>query len=101
MSLRPLLQIAHEDERFQALATAIRAGGPVRAHVSAAIQPYLLSALADDPAALGDRPVVAVAADDIAARDLTRELAPYLAPRQVRYYPSRGTGYASHLAPPP
>ncbi len=27
--------------------------------------------------------------------------AAYLAPRRVRHYPSRGTGYASHVAPPP
>jgi transcription-repair coupling factor (superfamily II helicase) len=42
-----------------------------------------------------------VAADDVGARDLARTLGAYLAPRRVRYYPSRGTGYASHLAPPP
>ena len=33
--------------------------------------------------------------------DMARELGAYLAPRRVRYYPSRGTGYESHLAPPP
>ncbi len=42
-----------------------------------------------------------VTADDVTARDLARELAAYLAPRRVRHYPSRGTGYASHVAPPP
>ncbi len=42
-----------------------------------------------------------VAADDIGARDLARSLGAYLAPRRVRYYPSRGTGYESHLTPPP
>jgi transcription-repair coupling factor (superfamily II helicase) len=42
-----------------------------------------------------------VAPDDIGARDLARALGAYLAPRRVRYYPSRGTGYESHLAPPP
>ena len=42
-----------------------------------------------------------VAPDDVAARDLARELGAYLAPRRVRHYPSRGTGYASHVAPPP
>ncbi len=48
------------------------------------------------------RPAAAlVAADDRGARDLARELGAYLAPRRVRYYPSRGTGYESHLAPPP
>jgi transcription-repair coupling factor (superfamily II helicase) len=45
--------------------------------------------------------VLAVAADDPGARDLARELASYLAPRRVHLYPSRGTGYASHVAPPP
>ncbi len=40
-------------------------------------------------------------ADDRSARDMARELGAYLAPRRVRYYPSRGTGYESHLAPPP
>ncbi|MGH2987556.1 MAG: CarD family transcriptional regulator, partial [Solirubrobacterales bacterium] len=40
-------------------------------------------------------------ADDVGARDLARALGAYLAPRRVRYYPSRGTGYESHLAPPP
>ena len=100
MSLRPLLELAHEDGAYRALVTAARAGGG-DAHASAAIQPYLIAALADDPEALGDRPLVAVAADDVGARDLARELGAYLAPRRVRFYPSRGTGYASHVAPPP
>ena len=50
---------------------------------------------------LAGRPVLVVAADDVGARDLARGLGAYLAPRRVRYYPSRGTGYESHLAPPP
>ncbi len=45
--------------------------------------------------------MLCVAADDRGARDLANELGAYLAPRRVRYYPSRGTGYESHLAPPP
>ena len=73
----------------------------VPVHMSASIQPYLLAALVEAPDGLAGRPVLVVAADDIGARDLARELRAYLAPRRVRYYPSRGTGYASHVAPPP
>ncbi len=69
--------------------------------MSAAIRPYLLAALVSSADGLGERPALIVAPDDIAARDLARDLAAYLAPQRVRYYPSRGTGYASHLAPPP
>jgi transcription-repair coupling factor (superfamily II helicase) len=101
MSLRPLLEIAARDERFGALADAGRSGRPVEVHMSAAIRPYLLAALVDAGDGLRRRPWLIVAADDIAARDLARELRPYLAPRRVRLYPSRGTGYVSHLAPPP
>ena len=101
MSLRPLLEIATGDERFRTLASAAREGRSAPVHISASIQPYLLAALADAEEGLGGRPVLVVAADDIGARDLARELRAYLAPRPVRYYPSRGTGYASHVAPPP
>ena len=55
----------------------------------------------DSDEALAGRPALVVAADDVGARDLARALGAYLAPRRVRYYPSRGTGYESHLAPPP
>ena len=101
MSLRPLLEIAAEDERFGALASAARAGESASVHMSAAIRPYLLGALVSSDRGLGDRPSLIVAPDDIAARDLARDLGAYLAPRRVRYYPSRGTGFASHVAPPP
>src|SRR3954454_10717175 len=101
MSLRPLLQIALDDQRFRSLASAAREGRTAPVHMSASIRPYLLAALVDDPDALGGRPALIVAADDIGARDLARELRAYLAPRRVRYYPSRGTGYASHVVPPP
>jgi transcription-repair coupling factor (superfamily II helicase) len=101
MSLRPLLDIAADDERFRSLIQAVRDGGPAPVHMSASIRPYLLAALIDDAEALGGRPALVVAADDIGARDLTRELRAYLAPRRVRHYPSRGTGYVSHVAPPP
>ncbi len=106
MSLRPLLQIATENERFAQLADGTRAGAQAgapaaKALLSASIRPYLLAALVDSDQGLGGRPALIVAADDIGARDLARELAAYLAPRAVRFYPSRGTGYESHLAPPP
>jgi len=101
MSLRPLLDIVVDDERFGALAEAVRGGGAAEVHMSAAIRPYLLAALVSSDDAVGERPALIVAPDDIAARDLARDLRAYLAPRRVRYYPSRGTGYASHLAPPP
>ena len=68
---------------------------------SAAIRPFLLAAAIESDEALGGAPVLVVAPDDIAARDLARSLNAYLAPRRVRQYPSRGTGYESHLAPPP
>ena len=105
MSLRPLIEIATRDERFGSLAVAARSaaerGGPVAAHMSAAIRPFLLAALVEVEAGLGDRPALLVTADDRSARDMAGELGAYLEPRRVRYYPSRGTGYASHVAPPP
>jgi transcription-repair coupling factor (superfamily II helicase) len=106
MALRTLLDIAIDDEDVRPLAVAAREAadsgeGAADAYVSAAIRPYLLAALTEHPEGLAGRPALIVAADDIAARDLSRELRAYLAPRRVRYYPSRGTGYASHLAPPP
>src|SRR3954453_21144983 len=101
MSLRPLLDIAVADERFARLSEAARVGGVAEVHMSAAIRPYLLAALVSSGDGLGDRPALIVAPDDIAARDLARDLRAYLAPRRVRYYPSRGTGYASQISPPP
>ena len=77
---------------------------PVReleAPASVSLRPFLLAALAEAEPGLSGRPVLCVAADDRGARDLAGELGAYLAPRRVRYYPSRGTGYESHLAPPP
>jgi len=101
MSLRPLLRIAAEDERFRALATAVASGDGASVRASASIRPYLLAALLDDPDALAGRPALVVATDDIAARDLARDLGAYLAPRRVHHYPSRGLGYASNLTPAP
>jgi transcription-repair coupling factor (superfamily II helicase) len=42
-----------------------------------------------------------IAPDDRAAGELAGDLAAWLAPRSVRFYPSRGVTYESHLAPPP
>src|SRR5579884_1930009 len=91
--LRTLLTHADEDAQTAALA---RDGG--RAFVSLSLRPYLIAALLDrDP----DRPAIVVAGDDRGARDLAAGLRAWLEPRLVRYYPSRGVTYESHLAPPP
>jgi transcription-repair coupling factor (superfamily II helicase) len=91
--LRTLLVHADEDSQTDALA---RDGG--RAFVSQALRPYVLAALLDrDPSAAA----IVVAGDDRAARELAAALGAWLSPRTVRYYPSRGVTYESHLAPPP
>ncbi|MGZ4330722.1 MAG: transcription-repair coupling factor, partial [Solirubrobacteraceae bacterium] len=91
--LRTLLAHADDDTQTDALA---REGG--RGFVSQALRPYLIAALLDrDP----DHPAIVVAGDDRAARDLAAGLRTWLEPRTVRYYPSRGVTYESHLAPPP
>ncbi len=61
----------------------------------------MLAALLEDDRGLAERPALIVAADDRSARDMAADLRAYLAPRRVRFYPSRGTGYASHVTPPP
>ena len=77
-------------------AELLRSGG--RAFVSSSLRPYVISALLEE----GDRrPALVVAGDDRQARDLAADLRAWLAPRQVRFYPSRGVTYESHLAPPP
>jgi transcription-repair coupling factor (superfamily II helicase) len=106
VSLQPLIDVALEDDSFRSLATAVRdaadAGSePVAAHMSSGVRPYLLAALAEAEYGLAGRPVLIVTPDDRSARDLAREAGAYLGERQLRYYPSRGTGYASHIAPPP
>jgi transcription-repair coupling factor (superfamily II helicase) len=91
--LRTLLSHADDDAQTAALANQ---GG--RAFVSQSLRPYVLAALLDrDPAT----PAIVVAGDDRAARDLAAGLRAWLEPRTVRYYPSRGVTYESHLAPPP
>jgi transcription-repair coupling factor (superfamily II helicase) len=104
MSLRPLIEIAAEDERLHALAGevgAAGAGAPVEVGASETLRPLLLAALLEDDRGLAGRPALLVSADDRSARDLAADLRAYLAPRRVRFYPSRGTGYASHVTPPP
>ncbi len=91
--LRTLLTHADEDQQTAKL---VEAGG--RAFVSQSLRPYLLAALLDQEP---DRPAIVVAGDDRAARDLAAGLKTWLDPRPVRYYPSRGVTYESHLAPPP
>jgi transcription-repair coupling factor (superfamily II helicase) len=91
--LRTLLSHADDDPQTGALA---RDGGI--AFVSQALRPYLIAALLDRS---DDQPALVVAGDERAARDLAGALRAWLAPRTVRYYPSRGVTYESHLAPPP
>ena len=94
MALRPLLTRLAEHPDGAAL---IADGG--RAFVSQSMRPYLVAALADGAAA--QRPTLVVAGDDRQARDLAADLRAWLEPRPVRFYPSRGVAYESHLAPPP
>src|SRR5215218_3351282 len=91
--LSALLAYAADDPATTALASQ---GG--RAFVSQSLKPYVVAALAqEDPG----KPLVVVAGDDRHARDLAADLRTWLAPRPVRFYPSRGVTYESHLAPPP
>jgi transcription-repair coupling factor (superfamily II helicase) len=92
MALRSLLGLIDQDA---GAATLAREGG--RAFVSASLRPYVIAALADRQ----ERPTLVVVGDDRAARDLAADLKAWLAPRPVRYYPSRGVAYESHLTPPP
>jgi transcription-repair coupling factor (superfamily II helicase) len=94
MALRPLLSRLAENPDGAAL---LRDGG--RAFVSQSLRPYMVAALADGASA--DRPTLVVAGDDRQARDLAADLRAWLEPRPVRFYPSRGVAYESHLAPPP
>jgi transcription-repair coupling factor (superfamily II helicase) len=96
MALRSLLGLIEDDPAATALA---RDGG--HAFVSASLRPYLIAALSDrQPDAQVLHPTLVVVGDDRAARDLAADLRAWLEPRRVRYYPSRGVAYESHLAPP-
>src|SRR5271166_3038599 len=94
-ALRTLLGLMQEEESASALAAD---GG--HAFVSQSLRPYLIAALADASELARSRPTLVVVGDDRAARDLAGDLGAWLAPRRVRYYPSRGVAYESHLAPP-
>ena len=91
--LAPLLDHLAESEEGLALAAQ---GGD--AFCSSALRPFLIAALLAhaDPG-----PAIVVAPDDRTAGELAADLAVWLAPRSVRFYPSRGVTYESHLAPPP
>ena len=93
MTLRPLLSHLTDDADG---ATLARDGGA--AFVSSSLRPYVLAALADEERV---RPALIVAGDDRQARDLATDLRAWLHPRPVRFYPTRGVAYESHLAPPP
>jgi transcription-repair coupling factor (superfamily II helicase) len=95
MALRSLLGLIEEDASAQRLA---REGG--HAFVSSSLRPYAIAALADIGPAERARPTLVVVGDDRAARDMAADLRAWLAPRRVRYYPSRGVAYESHLTPP-
>ncbi len=97
MSLRPLLGLVQDDPSGERLA---REGG--HAFVSASLRPYLIAGLAEIGLAGpgGPRPTLVVVGDDRAARELSLDLRAWLFPRRVRYYPSRGVAYESHLTPP-
>jgi len=96
VSLRALLGFIEGDADAARLA---REGG--RAFVSASLRPYTIAGLADLGREGRARPTLVIVGDDRAARELAGDLRAWLAPRAVRYYPSRGVAYESHLAPPP
>jgi transcription-repair coupling factor (superfamily II helicase) len=93
MPLRTFLSHLEHDPTASRLADE---GGS--AFVSQSLRPFLLAALADRDVR---RPTVVVAGDDRSARDLAADLRAWLRPRPVRFYPSRGVAYESHLTPPP
>jgi transcription-repair coupling factor (superfamily II helicase) len=93
MPLRSFLSHLEHDPTASRLADE---GGS--AFVSQSLRPFLLAALADRDVR---RPAVVVAGDDRSARDLAADLRAWLRPRPVRFYPSRGVAYESHLTPPP
>jgi transcription-repair coupling factor (superfamily II helicase) len=93
MPLRSFLSHLEHDPTASRLADE---GGS--AFVSQSLRPFLLAALADRDVR---RPTVVVAGDDRSARDLAADLRAWLRPRPVRFYPSRGVAYESHLTPPP
>ncbi|HVW18387.1 MAG TPA: transcription-repair coupling factor [Solirubrobacteraceae bacterium] len=101
MALRSLLRHLADDPGGAALLQGAAAPAAPRAFVSASLRPYVLAALADEGLGGAGVPALVVAGDDRQARDLAADLRAWLAPRPVRFYPSRGVAYESHLAPPP
>jgi transcription-repair coupling factor (superfamily II helicase) len=104
VSLRALLDIALENERVHALSGQVRDAAPGQGttlRASLTLRPLLIASLLSDDRGLAGRPALLVAPDDRSARDMAADLRAYLAPRRVRYYPTRGTGYASQVSPPP
>jgi transcription-repair coupling factor (superfamily II helicase) len=93
MALRTFLSHLEHDPGAARLADA---GGS--AFGSQSLRAYVVAALADRDVR---RPALVVAGDDRAARDLAADLRAWLRPRPVRYYPTRGVAYESHLTPPP
>jgi transcription-repair coupling factor (superfamily II helicase) len=93
VALRALLGAFDQDAGASRLS---QEGG--HAFVSSSLRPFAIAALCDRDAM---RPTLVVVGDDRAARDLAGDLRAWLAPRRVRYYPSRGVAYESHLTPPP
>src|SRR5918994_1820175 len=101
MPLRSLLEIAHAHAPLGALVSGLSGDEPVEVYASSPVRPYLLAAMLEHPDGPADRPALVVTADDRSARDLASDLQAFVAPRRVHLYPSRGTGYLSHVAPPP
>jgi transcription-repair coupling factor (superfamily II helicase) len=101
MPLRSLLEIAHAHAPLRALVSGLSGDEPVEVYASSPVRPYLLAAVLEHPDGPADRPALVVTADDRSARDLASDLQAFVAPRRVHLYPSRGTGYLSHVAPPP
>ena len=92
--LRTLLHQADHDPQTAALA---RDGG--RAYVALSLRPFLLAALIDREPDAGRR---SSSPGTTAPRATSRpDSAPGWRRGAVRYYPSRGVTYQSHLAPPP
>src|SRR5215216_2863320 len=92
MSLRPFLSHLERHPDADKLSEP-----GARAFVSQSLRPFLIAALADRDTR---RPTVVVAGDDRQSRELAQDLRAWLRPRAVRFYPSRGVAYESHLTPP-
>ena len=106
VSLRPTIDLLLEDEQIARLSTEVRqaleaSASTVRAEVSATLRPALIAAMLEDDLGLEDRPALIVTPDDRSAREMSAALGAFLGDRLVRSYPSRGTGYASQVSPPP